>query len=70
MATVPRGAGRGALIGFLGGIGTGGAMILVMVLYEVANPDQRFGSRAVLGPETALAGVCAPLCTICWRCSF
>jgi hypothetical protein len=44
------GAARGALIGLIGGILTGAAELLCLVLYSVARPEDRLGSTAALGP--------------------
>ena len=49
MANAWRVAGRGALIGFLGGILAGAAINLPPMLFQFATPDEQPGATAALG---------------------
>lgn len=45
-----QGAGRGALIGLLGGLFTAVAMLLFLFVYSAIQPEAHIGSTAVLAP--------------------
>jgi hypothetical protein len=62
MADVARGTGRGALIGFLGGILAGAAINLPAVLFQLESPDEQPGATAALG--LVVVGILSVLGTI------
>lgn len=49
-----RRAGRGSLIGLLGGLFTAVAMLLFLFVYFAAHPDAHIGSTAVLAPLSGI----------------
>ncbi len=50
IANAYKSATRGAIIGLLGGIFTGAAMLLFLILYSIVLPAEHLGSTAALAP--------------------